>query len=1018
MLLTKISVQRPVAMLMFILTLVIFGIVAFVNIPIDLMPKIELPYVTVQTIYMGAGPEEIETAVVKPIEEQLSTVNDVKNITSFTSEGIGYTILEFNMGVDPDLAAIDVKDKIDAILYELPKDLEKPIISKFDINNKPILNLAMTGPQTPEKLRFIADKRIKERLVKVNGVAQISIIGGREREIQVNLKKHRLDGLNMSIQTVAGIIASQTANIPGGHVSGNRREYTVRVQGQFENIDQIRNIGIPVAGKNGTETVPLYTIADVIDTYEEMRELARFNGQNSVGLSIMKRSDANVVEVSRTVLQMIEKINSEFTDGTIINVAQDRAKFIRDTINSMYNNMLIGMGLTALMLFLFLGDFRVTIIAALTIPASIIITFIGLQMLDFTLNMMTLMALAISVGTLVTNAIIVLENIIRHRDTGMPVKEAAEKGANEVATAVLASVLTNVAVFLPMANMEGITGQFFKALGLTIVVATVASLFLSFTMAPMMASLMLKSKAVGSGSKKGGLEVFFDRLGDTYIKLLRVVIQHRIVITFLTFSFLVLTIIFIAPKLGMEFFPQGDEGIISINVEMSSGTSLTETDRTLSGIEKRLSKIPEINSVYSSLGGSGTNTGVNFSELTLRLKDSQKRSRSTKSVANAIRPLLADIPDAKIVVKEVNSMGGGRNESDISIEVTGDQMSEILNLADSVRLLAQSVPGLVDFNLSWKEAKPELKFIPNRQLLDEYGISVATMGMSLRNSINGNEDIIFREENDDYTVRVQYDENDRNSIDAIENVSVVTPNGVVPAKVLSEVKQDGGAANINRKNRQRLVTVMANVSSGAAGSKAAELKALTDKIKLPSGYSIHFGGQQEMMNESFRTLLFTMILAIVLTYMVLAGCTESIFQPVLIMITIPLGFIGIIWALFFTGHTISMVSLMSTIMLIGVVVNNAILIIDYAHKRQKDGLCKLDSILDACRVKFSAILMMNLAIVLALLPQAMSGSNTDGPFAITSIGGIVSSTVMTLFVIPAMYMFTKGRVTANNSGGK
>lgn len=1014
MFLTEISVKRPIAILMFIFTLIIFGLVTLQNIPIDLMPEIELPYVTVQTVYPGAGPEEIETAVIKPIEEQLSTVNDVKNITSFTSEGVGYVILEFNMGIDPDFAAIDVKDKIDAILFELPRELKKPVISKFDINNQPILNLAVTGNQTPEVLRELADETIKEKLVKISGVANITIVGGREREIQVNLKKHRLDALNLSVKNVAAIIASQTVNIPGGHVSGQRKEYTVRVQGQFESVDQIRNIGIPVSSKNGMVSVPLYTIADVVDTYKEVRELARFNTLNSVGLSIYKRSDANVVKVSESVLEMIQKINNEMDNGTVINVAQDRAKFIRDTVQGMKKNIFWGIGLTALMLLLFLGDFGVTFIAALTIPASLVITFIALRIFSFTLNMMTLMALAISVGTLVTNAIIVLENIVRHRDQGMPVREAAVIGANEVATAVFASVLTNIAVFLPMANMEGITGQFFKSLGLTIVAAAAVSLFLSFTFAPLLASIILKNKR--EGSKKGGLEKIFDKLSNSYIKILEVAIRFKFIVVFLTFGFLAATVVYIAPKIGLEFFPQGDEGIISINLEMPSGTSLTETDRTLALIEKRLSEISEVYSIYSSLGGSGTNTGVNYADITIRLREKNERVRSTKEIANFIRPLLADIPDANIVVKENNSMGGGGNETDISVEITGDKMSEILRLADSVRILAQNLPGLVDFKLSWKEAKPEIKFIPNRQILNEYATSVYSLGLDMRNSLSGNEDVVFREENDEYTVRVQYSEDDRNTIDDIENVSILTPKGSVAAKILAEIKQEGGAANINRKNRQRLVTVMANVASGAAGSKTAELKKLTDKIPLPSGYTIHYGGQQEMMNESFTTLLFTMVLAVVLTYMVLAGAIESIFQPILIMITIPLGFIGVIWALYLTGQTISMISLMSTIMLIGVVVNNAILLIDYAHKMQRTGLSKLDSILEACRVKFSAILMMNLAIVLALLPQATSSSNTDGPFAITAIGGIVGSTVMTLLIIPAMYMFTKGKDTLRTGG--
>jgi HAE1 family hydrophobic/amphiphilic exporter-1 len=1011
MILTTLSIKRPIAMMMTIIALVIFGIVAFLSLPIDLMPKIELPYVTVQAVYAGAGPEEIENSVVKPVEEELSTVSNVKNISAYALEGVAFVVLEFNLGVDPDIAAIDVKDKIDAILYKLPKDLKKPVISKFDMNNRSVIDIALTGPQVSQVLREIADKQVKERLVKISGVGQVSIVGGREREIQVNLHKERMDGLNLNIQTIAAILSAQTADFPGGHVIANTREYTVRLKGQFESLDEIRNCGIPVAGKNGVYMAPLSTVADVVDAFKETRELARYNGQNSIGVSIFKRSDANVVNVAKNVLKITDELNKSLPAGALINVANNRADFIESSVNDMYVNIIVGIGLTGIMLLLFLGDWRITIIAALTIPSSILITFIGMQISGFTLNIITLMAIAISVGTLVTNAIIVLENIIRHRDSGMPVKEAAEIGAKEVGTAVIASALTNIAVFVPMANMAGITGQIFKSLGMTIVYATIASLFLSFTFAPLLASVMLKNKNNGGKAKKGGLESLFDKIGVVYAKTLNIVIDLRILVTFLSFAALIGSFIFVGPRLGFEMFPQSDEGMLSISLEMPSGTSLEATNQALSVIEKRINTIPEVKSINLSLGGEGINVGVNIGQLTVKLKDKEERTRLTKQIVNMVRPILADLPDAKIVVKEAVSMGGGNQEADLDIEVTGDDMDEILKIADSVKSLAQTIPGLVDFQLSWKAAKPEIKFIPNRFLLNEYGMQVAMLGLNLRNSINGNEELIFREDNDEYPIRIQYAEKDKNTIDAVENVSIPTSRGIVPAKTLADIKYEGGASNINRKNRQRLVSVFANVSSGAAGSKATELQKLTDKILLPPGYKINYGGMQEMMQDSFKSLFITLILAILLTFIVLAGSIESLTQPILIMITIPMGFVGVLWGLYLSGNTISMISIMSSIMLVGVVVNNAILIIDYAHQRQKDGLSQRDAIIDACRVKFSAILMMNLAIVLSMLPQAFNVASFQSPFAITAIGGIVVSTVMTLYVIPAMYMFTSPKKT-------
>ncbi|MBN1604125.1 MAG: efflux RND transporter permease subunit [Chitinispirillaceae bacterium] len=1006
MILTTISIKRPVAMMMVIIALIIFGVVGFLSLPIDLMPKIEFPFVTVQAIYAGAGPEEIENSVVKPVEEELSTVSNVKNIQAFALEGVAFLFLEFNLGVDPDIAAIDVKDKIDAILYKLPKDLKKPVISKFDMNDQSIIDVALTGQQPSQLLREIAEKQVKERLVKINGVAQISIVGGKEREIQINLHKERMDALNLNIQTIAGILSAQTADFPGGHVIANSKEYTVRMKGQFESLDEIRNCGIPVVGNKGVYMAPLHTVADVVDAFKEVRELARYNGENSIGLSVFKRSDANIVNVAKSILKTTDELNKSLPAGAVINVANNNAEFIESSVNDMYINIAIGILLTAFMLLLFLGDWRVTIIAALTIPASILITFVGMQISGFTLNMITLISIAISIGTLVTNAIIVLENIIRHRDTGMPVKQAAEIGAKEVGTAVMASALTNIAVFVPMANMSGITGQIFKSLGLTIVYATVASLFLSFTFVPLLAAVMLKSKNNASKSAKGGLEAIFDVIGEAYARTLGIVINLRILVTLFAFAALFATFWFTVPRLGFEMFPHTDEGVFTINLEMPSGSSLEVTNQALMAIEKRINTIPEVKSMNLSLGGEGINGGVNIGLITVKLKDKKERNRLTKQIVNEVRPLLADIPDAKIVVKESSSMGGGNQEADLNVEVTGDDMEEILKIADSVKNLAQTIPGLVDFQLSWKAAKPEIKFIPNRFLLDEYGMQVAMLGLNLRNSINGNEDLIYREKNDDYPIRIQYAEKDKNTIDAVENVSIPTSRGIVPAKTLADVRYEGGASNINRKNRQRLVSVYANVSSGASGSKAAELQKLTDKIELPSGYKINYGGMQEMMNDSFRSLFITMVLAIILTFIVLAGSIESLTQPILIMITIPMGFAGVLWGLYLSGNSISMVSLMSSIMLIGVVVNNAILIIDYAHKRQREGLSQKDAIIDACKVKFSAIMMMNLAIVLSMLPQAFNTASIQSPFAVSAIGGIAVSTVMTLYVIPAMYMFT------------
>jgi hydrophobic/amphiphilic exporter-1 (mainly G- bacteria), HAE1 family len=999
---------------MIIGAVLVFGIVSFFGLPIDLMPKIDFPYVTVQAVYPGAGPEEIETSVAKPMEEQLSTVSGLKNVTSYCMEGVAYIVLEFNLGVNADIASIDVKDKLDAIAANLPKDMDKPVISKFDINAQPIINLAVTGPQDPKDLRHIAEKQVKDQIAKIMGVSQITVTGGHEREIQIHLHKKELDGIGQSVNGVAGIIASQTANIPGGHISSEHTEYTVRVLGEFKNMDEISQIRIPVlkttAGQNtptvgGEAYVPLSSIADVVDTYKEIREKARYNHENSVGLAIQKNTDANTVALSNKILKEVDRLNTVLPPGVKINIAQDRSLYIKSSVSEMYMNIIIGILLTGAMLFFFLGDWRLMIVATTVIPASVLVTFLGMKLFGFTINIITLMAIGIAIGQLVTDAIIVLESIVRHRDQGMPIKEAAVVGTKEVIIAVIASAFTHSAVFLPMANMQGITGQFFKSLGITLVIAVLSSLVFALTLTPMLASLLLKDKKAaqpGVQQKKNVAEKYLAPITARYIRLLTWSLKHKPVIVLGTILLFFGTMFSMFGSLGKEFMPKSDEGLIQVSLEMPTGASLTQTDNTLDTIETRLQKIPELKSIYTSLGGTGTSTGVNVGSLLIQLKDKKERVRTTDDVANDIRNKITDLPDAKLVVKPTQS-GGGHSSTDIQVEITGDKMSEILRLADSVKAKALTVPGLADVDISWKEAKPEIKFIPDRYRMDEYGVNISTLGANLRSAMSGNEAAVYREDNDEYNIRVQLDEFDRQSVSQVEELSVPTQKGIVPMKSLAKVVQEGGAASVDRKNRQRLVMVTANVAQGSVGTKAGELQKLTAQITLQPGYKIFYGGSTEMMQDTFHDLVIALILAILLVYMVLAGSLESLVQPFLIMLTLPLGLIGVVWALFITGKALSMISVMSIIMLIGIVVNNAILLMDYAFQKIRQGRTVRQAIVEACRVKFIAIIMMNLAIVLSSLPQALSAGTFNQPFAITAIGGVLVSTMMTFFVIPVVF---------------
>lgn len=1038
--LAGLSIKRPLLMVMVILTIAMFGIVSFLRLPIDIMPKMDFPFVTVQALYIGAGPEEIENSVVKPIEEEMTGVSGLKTVTSYCMEGVAFILLEFNLGVNADLAAIDVKDKIDAILYKLPSDMKRPTIGKFDPTSEPIMQIALTGPADPARLREMADNELKESLVRVGGVGKVEIIGGREREIQVNLRKEDMDAHGLSIFQVFPVITSQTANFPAGHVTGSLREYTIRVKGEFESIDEIANLEIPAVahGKDPVYyNVRLSAIADIKDTYKEMRETSRLNGGDAVGVYVRRRPDANTVNVADGLFKAIDEANKELPPGFKVVIAQDRSDFIRNSVTDGYTNMIQGIILTSLILLMFLFDWKLAFIAAVTMPISVVMSFPFMEMMGFSLNIVTLMALGISIGTLVANAIVVLENIVRYRDQGMAPMEAARVGTDQIFVAVLASALTNLAVFLPIASVSGITSSIFKALGLTIVFATVASLFLSFTLTPLMASRMLKPMKRDAQRKPSPMDRAMTWMESGYRRQLDWLLGRKtneVAAVLATAGLFLFTMMVIAPRIGSEFFPASDQGYVSVLVEMPPGTPLHVTDRTLKTVEDRLrgaEKGPqhtpefaalttEVKLVSSKIGGGDIGSGVNVGTITVQLKPKAERVHSTREAMAIIRPQLTDLPDAKIVVQEYKTMGGGGNEADLEVTIAGIDMDRILELADSVKLIMQKTPGLVDVALSYKGVSPEVQLLPDRERLNHYGLSamggsmtVQGLGGLMRFNMSGNEDAVYRENGEDYPIRVQIAPADRMSIEDVENMTIGTAKGQVPLKALVAVERTAGASSITRLDRQRYVSVTANVASGTVGEIETSLRATFAGIAVPTGYKIDFGRMSEMMADSNKQLGIAGMLAIILTYMVLVALIESFLLSFVVWLTLPLGMIGIVWSLFVSGYSFSMMANMSIIMLIGVVVNNAILMIDYAQQERRDkGAHKRHAIIDAAVVKLKPILMMNLAIVLSAVPQALAlgeGGEIRAPFGITAIGGILVSTVLTLYVMPVLYVWTAPR---------
>jgi len=1045
MFLSDISIKRPVMMTMLILTCVVIGLFSFMQLGIDLFPEIDFPFVTITTVYPGAGPQEVETLISKPIEEEVSAIAGLKEMNTVAQEGVSVTFLEFELTRDADLAAIDVKDKVDAIRADLPEDAEDPVISKFDINSIPVMNLAVSSARPLDQLYILTDDEIKTALNRIDGLASVEIVGGKEREIVIAVDRRKLEGYGLSILQIVQTLAQENLNLPSGHISAGRKEYSIRVKGEFDNIETIEQLYLPV--DKDDPPVRLSDVAKVEDTFKEQRELARMNGVTSVGLSLIKRSDANSVEVGNDIKQVLADLKESLPKDIHIEIARDRSKSILDSVNDVRNNLLIGILLTALVLFLFLHNWKGTVIAAISMPVSIVSTFTLLNFAGFTLNMMSLMALAISVGVLVTNSIVVLENIERYGKMGKSLKDASSIGTKEIAIAVAASALTNVVVFTPIAFMGGMVGQFFKQFGLTVTFATLFSLLISFTLTPMMAAYELRRSIYAMAALITALGVYYalgievliiflgvllmiavltwsgllkrfftlwddayEDLAVAYKKGLQYCLNHRVVTFGVTTLLFISSLLVAGAFIGSEFFPESDYGEFSVSVEMPAGATFEQTDNVLHRLENEINKIPEVETVFTQLGTSESgeftvSEGVQLGVIVVQLIDKSERDRSTNDILNELRPRLADIPAAQLVLKPGNMFGGG-GEADLTIQVVGPDIGTLSSLASQVITIANDTRGVIDPRSSYKVGKPELKVTPRRDLLADQKTSVSTLGIALRTMIEGQRVSKYREGDREYDIRVKFREQDLNLQD-VQDFSIMGGSGAQKISSLGKIDYVEGPSQIMRKNKQRMVQVTAELSGITVGQVQKILEEKFNQINVPQGYAIRFAGQSKDMAESFAEMGRALILAIILTYMLMAAILESYVHPLTIMMTLPLGLIGVLYALFLTGNSISIMSLMAIIMLVGIVVNNGILLIDYIqYLRKNNGVDLHQAVLDACPTRLRPIIMINLATALGMLPLALglgTGAEMRAPMAVSAIGGLITSTIFTLFLIPTIY---------------
>jgi HAE1 family hydrophobic/amphiphilic exporter-1 len=1018
------AVGRPVFTSMLVAVWVFLGGFSYLALSVDLFPGIDFPFVTVTTVYPGAGPEEVETEITERIEDAISTIANLESLTSFSQENVSTVIVEFDYDVEGDLAAIEVKDKVDAIRATLPSEAEAPTILKLDINAMPIMDVTISGPQALEALTDFADDVVRERLARVDGVASVTLTGGLEREVQVLVHPDRLRAYGLSIMEVASMVGGENITVPAGRVTESDAEFSVRVVGEYASLSELEHLPLllPAGGR-----IRLAEVATVREGFADVREIARYNGEPTLSLSIAKQSDANTVTTAAGVFEAVNELRAQLPQGATMEIARDASEFIRDAVRDIFKNILIGIALTTLVLFLFLHSWRGTLVAAITMPATIVATFLAIDQAGFTINIMTLMALGITVGILVTNTIVVLESVYRHLDAGEDPKQAAEFGTTEVAIAVAASALTNVVVFTPIAFMQGIIGQFFVQFGLTVVFATVFSILISFTLTPLLASKLLRTHETERGESQGrlaGLWRAFDRgyasLEHDYRRALEWVLatpRHGWAVIGATSAVVILAMVVQTAFVGGEFMPEQDEGLALVTLEFPPGTPPERTASAAVRAEGLLSEIPEITSTLTQVGGQsrafrGGSVGeVNVAQIQVSVESEQL----TQALFPVIRERMAAIPDADVTVALTQASGPGGGDAPLQILIKGPERSRLEALARNATEIVAAVPGLVDVRNSIEDPRPEMVFHPDREVLAEYGLTVGAVGGTLRASIEGVVPSVYREAGDERDIRVRLTEASRNRVDQLGSMQVRSREGMVPISSLGAVTERGGETTIQRDEKQRTVQIDAFIASGNLAALAQQIQVGLDAQAFPPGYSYEITGQFEVFEESLTEMLKALVMAIVLTYIVLAMILESYVHPITIMLTLPLGFVGAVFALFLARSSLNIFSMMAIIMLVGIVVNNAILILDYAHQLREQGKDAVAALLHAAPVRLRPIIMTNVAIAIALLPQALgsgAGAFYRIPMAIVTIGGVLVAAVFTLFLIPIIYVkldwFTAG----------
>ncbi|KZE44508.1 multidrug ABC transporter [Brevibacillus parabrevis] len=1007
--LSELSIKRPVTMIMLTVAMLIFGFVSLPRLAIDLMPELNFPVAVVVTSVDGGSPAEIEKLVTKPIENALGTVSNLDSISSVSIEGASQVILMFNWGTDLDQATLDMREKVDQVRGALPDSARAPRVLRIDPNSQPIIQFAVTGEQDVNKLKKVAEDMIQSRLERIDGVAAASISGGQDRVVDVIVDPAKLSAYGLSLEQIQQALSSGNLSGSAGSVREGDSKMNIRVQGEFANVEQIALTPISVGGSS----IRLSDVAQVKDTLENITQLSYVNGKPSLGISITKASGGNTIEVADEVKAELEKIKADLPEHMEIITTLDTSTYIKDSIYTTAEHALLGGLVGIILLFFFLGSLQSMLIAVIVLPVSIVATFLLMYMTGQTINLISLSGLTLGLGSLIDFAVVMLENIFRQREQGKGMMEAALTGSKEVGTAVMASALAQICVFLPIALTEGIASELFGPLALTVVYSHIAALVFSILLVPMLSSRILKKvpNHANHENYRGinpvtWFNIGFGKVEKSYQKLLAWALGHRKTVLFSSVIMMVGSLA-LTPLIGAEFIPSMDQGQISVSIKMPNGTILAETEKVAKQIEDIVNKVPEKDIVATSIGSNGSpiasTLASNQATITLMLVDVTERKRSSNEIVMDLQNQLKMIPGPEIKVSAAQGMSTG---SPIQLTVRGDDLAVLKDISSIVKGEVEKVPGTSNVTTSLEASRQEFEVKVDAEKASLYGLTTGQILSSVRTAFQGQTVTKYRTGDNEIDINLKLPENYQEDINYLNNLRIAAPGGAqIALTSVASISKVDVPLTINRSNLTREVQITSDLAGRDLNSVTQEITAKMNKLNLPDGYKLEFGGQSEDMAESFGSLALAILLSVVLLYMVMAAQFESFYSPFIIMFSVPPTVTGVLIGLLVTGTTISVSVLIGYILLIGLVVNNAIVLIDYINQLRAKGWELREAILHAGPIRLRPILMTTLTTILAIGPLAFSGGSgteTQAPMAVTVIFGLSFATLITLVLVPVV----------------